>query len=314
MTVREHIADRILPVLQPQSPAHPLVVHHHPQRRRRHAVHEAVRRRHRQRRTHDDEQIAPRQVQGRLDVEFPRHAPPKEDDGRLHVRTATRLADDGRGLPRRLRVLAAYVLDIRPHPLAELVEVHLGAAVLAGRRAHGAVDVDHHLTGEVGALRLEAVDVLRVQPRELAQFGMQEFHDAVGERRLPLLLVRSQYEAPFQFQHGKGILQKHDLVQRQRGIILDQCPLQFARRQQLRSQRIVQSHPRRSKVGYTARHRHAGPGQHHDRSTLRRLEEVGHPPREGRGSVGKRRWKFGRRRCEPLSCRVGGIERRLVAR
>ena len=46
----------------------------------------------------------------------------------------------------------------------------------------------------------EAIDVLRVDPLELARLGVQQLKESVRERRLPLTCARAQDERPSHLQ------------------------------------------------------------------------------------------------------------------
>jgi hypothetical protein len=141
------------------------------------------------------------------------------------------------------------VLDLPLDAAAEVPVVVDGAAAplapgLGERPVHG----HDQLGGEAGALRLEAVNVLRVQARELARPFVQQLEEPVRDRGPPLPVARPQDQRPPDLQVGERVLFEQVPRDDRGGLLAHPAPLALGGGEQVRPEGVVHA-PRRAKVG-----------------------------------------------------------------
>ena len=218
---------------------------------------------HEEARAGDEQQVGLRQVAVLGQEEGLGHGFPEEDDVRLHEAAVLRREP----APPLARGEAAPVEE---DGLAHLLQVHLGARRDAGRAVEVAVR-SHHLARRQARDALEAVDVLRHHPPELA-LVVQELAEVVRRRGLELAgpqLAAQQVERI-------GLLLKEADVEH--GLGHGQLVL---------LQVVVEASARRAKV-WDAR-AHARPRAEHHDNVRRRCDCPGHVLDDGIVVAGGRR-------------------------
>ena len=107
------------------------------------------------------------------------------------------------------------------------------------------MDIDNSFLWNFVALVIETINVLGVYPGQfrvsarIHRLGMQQLHEAMGNRRLLLLLLGPQNKWTPHFHVGKLILGKDLPCDHVHRIHFHEPPLLWSRRDQIRLQRVV---------------------------------------------------------------------------
>ena len=134
---------------------------------------------------------------------------------------------------------------------------------------------DDLVAGKLLALEVEAVNVLRVEPRQLVRLGVEHLEKVVRECCLPLVLSRAEDEGATDFEVRKGVGEEHVLVH-DRHCILHHRPLLLRRRRdKLGLQGVVEA-SRRPKIRDPRCNADARSGEDRDRLAVGREDEARH--------------------------------------